>query len=166
MNFAQFDIAERAAFYLGKGFHCSQTVLHVVQDLLGEEDEAAVRMMGGFGAGIGGMGSVCGAMIGGVAALGLNRGKGTVEGREDPSLFPLCAELYHRFGTEIEASHFCRDITGTDFTKPEEVKAYMNSPEKTGRCIRLVGRTAALVKDMLSREDAKSSSAGVKGSSR
>ena len=31
---------------------------------------------------------------------------------------------------------------------------------------RLVGKTAALVKDMLSREDAKSSSAGVKSSSR
>ena len=56
MNLAEFDIAERAAFYLGKGFHSSQTVLHVVQDLLGEEDEAAVRMMGGFGGGIGGMG--------------------------------------------------------------------------------------------------------------
>ncbi len=166
MNFAQFDIAERAAFYLGKGFHCSQTVLHVVQDLLGEEDEAAVRMMGGFGAGIGGTGSVCGAIIGGVAALGVNRGKGTVEGREDPNLFPLCAELYRRFGTEIETSHFCREITGTDFTKAEEVKAYMNSPEKTGRCIRLVGMTAALVKDILSREDAKSSSVGARGSSR
>ena len=35
-----------------------------------------------------------------------------------------------------------------------------------GRCIRLVGKTAALVKDMMSREDAKSSSAGVKSSSR
>ena len=166
MNFAEFDIAERAAFYLGKGFHCSQTVLHVVQDLLGEEDEAAVRMMGGFGGGIGGMGSVCGAIIGGVAALGLTRGKGTIEGKEDPSLFPLCAELYHRFGTEIETSQFCADITGTDFTKPQEAKEYMNSPEKIGRCIRLVGKTAALVKDMLSREDAKSSSAGVKSSSR
>ncbi len=166
MNFAQFDIAERAAFYLGKGFHCSQTVLHVVQDLQGEQDEAAVRMMGGFGAGIGGMGSVCGALVGGIAALSLNRGKGNVEGREDPILFPLCAELYRRFGTEIETSHFCSEITGTDFTKPEEVKAYMNSPEKTGRCIRLVGRTAVLVKEILSREDAESSNAGVKSSSR
>jgi len=84
MNFAEFDIAERAAFYLGKGFHSSQTVLHVVQDLLGEEDEAAVRMMGGFGGGIGGMGSVCGAIIGGVAALGLTRGKGTIVVANDP----------------------------------------------------------------------------------
>jgi C_GCAxxG_C_C family probable redox protein len=140
--------------------------LHVVQDLRGEEDEAALRMMGGFGGGIGGQGSVCGAIIGAVAALSFNRGKGTVEGKEDPSLFPLCAELYQRFGTEIETSHLCGDITGTDFTKPEEVKAYMNSPEKIGRCVRLVGKTAALVKEMLSRENAKSSSAGVKNSSR
>ena len=123
---------------------------------MGEEDETAVRMMGGFGGGIGGMGSVCGAIIGGVAALSRKRGKGTVEGKEDPSLFPLCAELYHRFATEIEISHLCRDITGTDFTKPEEVKAYRNSPEKITRCIRLVGKTAALVGNMLSREDANS----------
>ncbi len=127
-----------------------------MQDLLGEEDEAAVRMMGGFGGGIGGMGSVCGAIIGGVAALSRKRGKGTVEGMEDPRLFPLCAELYHRFATEIETSHLCRGITGTDFTKPEEVKAYRNSPEKITRCIRLVGKTAALVGNMLSREDANS----------
>ena len=113
-------------------------------------------MMGGFGGGIGGMGSVCGAIIGGVAALSRKRGKGTVEGMEDPRLFPLCAELYHRFATEIETSHLCRGITGTDFTKPEEVKAYRNSPEKITRCIRLVGKTAALVGNMLSREDANS----------
>jgi len=111
--------------------------------------------MGGFGGGIGGMGSVCGAIVGGVAALSLKCGKGTVEGKEDPRLFPLCSELYRRFGTEIETSVFCHDITGTDFTKPEEARAYRRSPEKTGRCVRLVTKTAELVGDILSREEIK-----------
>lgn len=127
---------------------------------MGESDEKAVRMMGGFGGGIGGMGSVCGAISGAVAAVSLRRGKGAVEGREDPRLFPICAELYRRFAGEIEVSPFCRDITGIDFTKPEQVRAYMNSPEKTGRCVRLVGKTAAMVRDILVREDAKSRPSG------
>jgi C_GCAxxG_C_C family probable redox protein len=127
-----------------------------VQDLRGEKDEAAIRMMAGFGGGIGGMGSVCGAIIGAVAALGVKRGRGTIEEKEDRSLFPLCAEVYRRFGTEIETSQFCREITGTDFSKPEEAKAWRASPEKTGRCVRLVGKTAMLVSEILSREESKS----------
>jgi len=119
-------------------------------------DEKALAMMGGFGGGIGGAGSVCGAISGGVAALGATLGKATVEGREDPRLFPLCAELYQRFATEIEVSNFCREITGVDFSKPEDVKLYRSSPEKTGRCIRLVGKTAEMVRDMIAREQEKS----------
>lgn len=111
--------------------------------------------MSGFGGGIGGMGSVCGAVIGGVAALSLKYGRGKIEEREDPRLFSLCAELYRRFGSEVEESHFCRDITGTDFTKPEEVKAYFASPEKVERCARLVGRTAEIVREILLREEEK-----------
>jgi C_GCAxxG_C_C family probable redox protein len=131
-----------------------------VQEILGEEDADAVRMMGGFGGGIGGLGSVCGAIVGGVAALSSRYGKGKLEEKEDGKLFPLCAELYRRFATEIECSHFCRDITGTDFTKPEEVKAYIASPEKLARCIRLVGKTTELVRDILIREAAKLSAPG------
>ncbi len=112
--------------------------------------------MAGFGGGIGGMGSVCGAIIGAVSALGVKLGRGTLEEKEDRSLFPLCAEVYRRFGTEIETSHICREITGTDFSKPEEAKAWRTSPEKTGRCVRLVGKTAMLVSEILSREESKS----------
>lgn len=124
----------------------------MVQDLRGESDPNAIRMMGGFGGGIGGMGSVCGALIGAVAALSADRGKGTVEGKEDRKLFPLCAEMYRRFAGEIEVSPFCRDITGIDFTRPEQVKLYRESPEKTGRCVRLVGKTAAMVHEIMLRE--------------
>jgi len=127
-----------------------------VQEIFEQEDPAAVRMMGGFGGGIGGSGSVCGAISGGVAALSSKYGKGTLAEKEDSKLFPLCAELYRRFATEIEVSNFCRDITGTDFTKPEEIKAYIASPEKIARCIRLVAKTTELVRDMLVREEGKS----------
>ncbi len=123
---------------------------------MGEENPETIRLMGGFGGGIGGSGSVCGAISGGVAALSSKYGKGTLAEKEDSKLFPLSAELYRRFATEIESSNFCRDITGTDFTKPEEIKAYIASPEKIARCIQLVAKTTEMVRDMLIREAAKS----------
>ena len=131
-----------------------------MQELWGQEDADTVRVMSGFGGGIGGAGSVCGAIIGGAAALSSRYGRGTMEEKEDLKLFPLCAELYRRFATEIETSNFCRDITGIDFSKPEQVKAYFTSPEKVARCIRLVGKTAEMVRDILVREEAKSSTSG------
>lgn len=127
-----------------------------MQELLGQEDADTVRAMSGFGGGIGGVGSVCGAIIGGAAALSSRYGRGTMEEKEAPRLFPLCAELYRRFATEIETSNFCRDITGTDFSKPEQISAYIASPEKIARCVRLVGKTAEMVRDILVREEAKS----------
>lgn len=123
---------------------------------MGQEDADTVRAMSGFGGGIGGAGSVCGAIIGGAAALSSKYGRGAMEEKEAPKLFPLCAELYHRFATEVETSQFCRDITGTDFSKPDDVTAYFASPEKVARCVRLVGKTAEMVRDILVREEAKS----------
>jgi C_GCAxxG_C_C family probable redox protein len=124
-----------------------------VQELNGADNPNAVKVMTGFGGGIGGMGSVCGAIVGGVAALGLRYGRGEITDREDPRLFRLCSEFYRRFASEVEQSHFCRDITGTDFTNPEEAKAYFTSPEKTARCGRLVAHTVDLVHEILSREE-------------
>jgi C_GCAxxG_C_C family probable redox protein len=111
-----------------------------------------VRMMSGFGGGFGGAGSVCGAIAGGVAALGMAYGRGKMEERDDPKLFPLCAELYRRFGEEIEESRFCRDITGVDFSTKEGVRAFYGSPEKLARCARLVTNTAEMVREMLARD--------------
>ena len=130
-----------------------------MQELLGRRDEDAVRMMSGFGGGIGGAGSVCGAISGGVAGLSLAYGRGKPEERDSRSLFPLCAELYRRFGEEIETSRLCRDITGIDFGTREGAKAFYASPEKVARCARLVAKTAEMVRDMLAREDEKPTSA-------
>ncbi len=159
MKLNDVNIQERATFYFSNRYHCSQAVLQVVQELMGRRDEDAVRMMSGFGGGFGGAGSVCGAISGGVAALGLAYGRGKLEERDAPRLFPLCAELYRRFGEEIETSCFCRDITGVDFGTKEGAKAFYGSPEKLARCARLVAKTAEMVRDMLAREEQKPTTA-------
>lgn len=123
-----------------------------MQEFLGQDDPITVRLMSGFGGGIGGSGSICGAIVGGVGGLSLSYGRGSVDERESRKLFPLCTELYRRFQGEIETSRFCREITGIDFADPEQAKAFSSSPEKRARCARLVGETANLVCEMLARE--------------
>lgn len=123
---------------------------------MGRSDEEAIRLMGGFGGGMGRSGSVCGAISGGIAALSLvYRGKGGIDEEANPKLPPLCGELYRRFGQEIETSQQCRDIIGMDLSKEDQLKLYYNSPDKRARCARLVTKTAEMVREMMTRDSEK-----------
>lgn len=139
MNFTENDVSRLVKLYARQGYQCSQIVLNVAQDLLGGKNPSVTRAMRGFGEGIGGAGSVCGAIAGGTAALSL------AENCDDAELFPRCAELYRRFTGEIEHSAMCRDITGIDFTDPDQAEWYRESPRKVAQCERLMERTVMLV---------------------
>lgn len=56
-------------------FLCSESVLFAVSDWLEVRNEFIPKIATGFGAGIGGRGTVCGALSGGVMALGLKFGR-------------------------------------------------------------------------------------------
>lgn len=63
------DCAARAGELFDRGFNCTQAVL---QATTGREDPELLAMADGFGGGIGDTGCLCGAITGGVMALGLN----------------------------------------------------------------------------------------------
>ncbi len=142
MDFTESDVTRLINLYARQGYQCSQIVLHVTQDLLGGKNASVVRAMRGFGEGIGGAGSLCGAIAGGTAALSL------VENCDDAELFPRCAELHRRFTSEIESSAMCSDITGIDFTDPDQAEWYRESPQKVARCERLMEKTVMLVYEL------------------
>jgi C_GCAxxG_C_C family probable redox protein len=50
-------------------YNCSQSVAAAFSDILGKEDEEIFRLMSGFGFGMGGERSVCGAISGGIFVL-------------------------------------------------------------------------------------------------
>lgn len=142
MDFTESDVTRLIRLYGGQGYQCSQVVLHVAQDLLGGRNPSVMRAMRGFGEGIGGAGSLCGAIAGGTAALSL------AENCDDAELFPRCAELHRRFTGEIEQSALCSDITGIDFTDPDQAEWYHESPGKVARCERLMTKTVMLVYEL------------------
>ena len=62
------EYAVRAGEFIDVGQNCAQAVLQAVT---GRSDEEFLAMTEGFGGGIGDTGCVCGAVVGGVMALGL-----------------------------------------------------------------------------------------------
>ena len=75
-------VVELAKSYAVKGFLCSESVLLAISDWLEIQNGLIPKIATGFGAGIGGCGSVCGAISGGIMALGLKFGRNEVEKKE------------------------------------------------------------------------------------
>src|SRR6056297_887875 len=119
-----------------RNYFCSESVLTTINDLLGQEFEPEiVKMASGFPIGIGKSGCLCGAVSGGVMALGLAYGR-EKPGAEMPDSFPNNAAL-HDYIIEKYGSTCCRALT-KDFDD-------FASKERAEHCIKITGEVAAWV---------------------
>ena len=104
---------------LGKGHSCAQAVFSAFAEQMGMDYQTAVRLSSGFGGGMG-MGSVCGAVTGGIMAIGLKYGG------VDPKAKGQTAKLVREFTDRFKAQHKsvnCRDLLGCDLSTPDGLKA-------------------------------------------
>src|SRR3974390_1724006 len=58
------------------GYNCAQAVLYAFGPDLGLPGDTALKVATGFGAGVARKGQICGALAGGILALGLKHGRG------------------------------------------------------------------------------------------
>ncbi|MEM2888099.1 MAG: C-GCAxxG-C-C family protein [Candidatus Bathyarchaeia archaeon] len=68
------DLNKKASSLFSGGFNCSQSVVLTMFEYWGIKDELVPKIATGFGGGIGRCGSVCGALIGSIMALGAKFG--------------------------------------------------------------------------------------------
>jgi len=107
--------------------------------------------MEAFGGGLGGRGEVCGAVIGGLAVIGLMFGRDKVGEETDRNVWIYSREFLRRFEKEIAGgSMLCRDIAQTNWLDPAQVKAY-GQGEKFLKCKILTGKTAGLIGELIER---------------
>ena len=142
------EVVELAKSYAAKGFLCSESVLLAIRDMLEIHCESIPKIATGFGAGVGGCGSVCGAISGGVMALGLKFGRSDVRKQEErPYWFAL--ELLERFEREFGCIT-CRELTRCDFATEEGRKKYADERLWETKCRQFIASTAAIVFDIIS----------------
>ncbi len=146
------EMSEKARALMTKRFHCSQAVLAVAQEKLGQADPQVIRAMGAFGGGLGGNGEVCGAVAGGLAALGIRFSRASDEEKEDPRMWRYTDEFVKRFRDEVSPARGkikCFEIVGVDWKNRDQVNEFYR--EKAKICATLVGDTARLIGELLER---------------
>jgi C_GCAxxG_C_C family probable redox protein len=139
---------ERAYDYECTHHGCSQAVLGTFLELLGIENEELLRAAGPLCAGLG-AGKSCGALAAGVLVLGL------VHGRARPEEgigglargFEVAQALVRRFEAEFGTTS-CAEISGVDWTKPEEAMRFLTTPASEKAC-QVAAATAGIVADLL-----------------
>jgi C_GCAxxG_C_C family probable redox protein len=99
---------------------------------VGRHDPAVPKIATAFGGGVGGRGQVCGAVAGGVMAIGLEHGRHDVSAL-DAHAYRLTQELCRRFEAAMGALE-CRALTHMDLSTREGVKAFYASDVPANVC--------------------------------
>jgi C_GCAxxG_C_C family probable redox protein len=129
-------------FYRSGQFLCSEAVFMVANEYLGRPvPDEMVRMASGFPVGMGMAGCVCGAVSGGVMALGLKYGR-TTPGAATPGMFEAAKELHDRFQARRKSTCCRALIRRFEFGSPEHIE----------QCIAITGEVVADVIELLSRD--------------
>ncbi len=133
--------AKAEEMYRSGQFLCSEAVFLVANEFLGHRvPDDMVRLASGFPVGMGMAGCTCGALAGGVMALGLKYGR-TTAGAPTPGMFEAAKELHDRFLAR-RRSACCRVlIRNLEFGSPEHIR----------QCIAITGEVAADVIELLGR---------------
>ncbi len=132
----------KAEGYFKRGeFYCSEAVFTTINEILGQKlPPETVQLASGFPVGIGQSKCLCGAVTGGVMALGLKYGR-TAPGAEMPEgSFPNSADLHDHI-INTYGSTCCRVLT-KDFDD-------FGSPERAKHCYQITGEVAAWVMERL-----------------
>jgi C_GCAxxG_C_C family probable redox protein len=107
------------------GYNCAQSVLYAYGPGLGLDAETSLKVATGLGAGMGRRGEVCGAVTGGILALGLKYGRGARQDRSaTEETYRKTLELMARF-EQRHGSCLCRVLLdGCDLCTEEGQQNY------------------------------------------
>lgn len=128
-------IRKTAEEYFKSGeLFCSEAVLKTINDMLPEpQNDEIIKLSSGFAGGVGISGCLCGAISGGIMALGLVYGRLYGDNMNDKML-PKAAML-HDYIKDMYHATCCRVLT----------KDIKNDDEKTQHCIKITGEVAYFV---------------------
>lgn len=136
---------EKAATYFKQGYNCAQSVLLTMQEYHNKRKNKLIpKIATAFGGGIGRYGSLCGALTGGIIAIGLEHGTNEPILEKREKAYTLAQKFYKQFTKEC-GSPFCRELIGYDLTKPEELEKARKLNVFDEKCSRLVKKAVEIL---------------------
>ncbi|MGL4739015.1 MAG: C-GCAxxG-C-C family (seleno)protein [Cellulosilyticaceae bacterium] len=137
-------IRETAENYYREGdFYCSEAIIKTIKDVFKPSvSDEAIAMASGFPVGIGGSGCTCGAVSGGVMAIGLLFGRQEAKDPKVTKAMALSGELHEIFRTKNQT--LCCRILTKGMT--------LGSDVHMEQCIRFTGEIAYETAKIICRE--------------
>ncbi len=130
------------------GFFCCEALVQAIRDNFElDVPKEVIAMSSGMAVGVGGSGCICGALNGGVMALGMFFGRTEPNGPKDPVVVK-CKELTHELHDWFKANNGKNAICCRVLTKEFD----MGKGEHKEQCIRFTGLVAWKVADIIVRE--------------
>jgi C_GCAxxG_C_C family probable redox protein len=111
------DKSAIATEMFSKGYNCAQSVFYAFREEVGLDENTALKLACGLGAGMGRKEEVCGAITGGILVLGMMHGRGSKDKDKSTELtYQKTRELMESFA-EKHGSYICRQLLdGCDLT--------------------------------------------------
>ena len=142
------DRSEKAAQNFLAGYNCAQSVAMAFADLVGMEETAVARLASPFGAGMGRMREVCGAVSGMLMILGILYGyESPTDDENKARLYAEVQDLAEGFRAQV-GTIICREILDNPSTDPNpspRTQAYYAQRP----CARMVMTAARLMEDFI-----------------
>lgn len=121
------------------GYNCSQSVLFVCMDKNQISQDTALKIANGFGAGMGRMQEVCGAVTGAIMVLGLKYGRGENEDRNATEQTYQKTRDFIKSFEDIHDSIICRELlNGCDLRTEEGQTEFMEKGLLENTCVKCV----------------------------
>lgn len=141
------DIAEAKML---EGYNCAQAVLYAFCEDLGFDPNTALKFATGFGAGMARKQEVCGAVSGGILALGLKFGRGEGQGKTvTEETYRRVRDLMARFESE-HGSCMCKDLLeGRDLNTDEGQQSFKEHDCLHKTCVCCVRTVVKAVEELL-----------------
>ncbi len=128
----------KAGNYFKEGYNCAEAIFLTFREYLAPEmDPGAVKLLTGFGSGVGEAGCMCGALTGAVASLNLVTGRETNAESRDAS-YQRAQEFHDRF-IEKFGTTCCRGLN----PHPFETREHLTN------CLKITGNTGKLLMEYL-----------------
>jgi C_GCAxxG_C_C family probable redox protein len=132
------EARNKAGNYFKEGYNCAESVFLTYRELLAPElDPSLVRLMTGFGGGLGESGCLCGALTGAIASLNMMKGRTTNQSSRDEA-YQLAKEFTEKF-TDKYGVTCCRALNPYPF----ETKEHLTN------CLKITGNTSKMLAEFL-----------------
>lgn len=142
------DMKLEAQTYFERQFNCAQSVFAPYAQKFGLDLDTAMKIATPFGGGMGHAGQICGAVSGGLMAIGLFKGIATYDREKKYACYEIAKEFQDRF-LEIYGDITCPGLLGYDIGDPEELEKVRELDLFHTQCPMYVGEAAKIANELI-----------------